>query len=351
MLAPPPLPRKLEAAFRDLSSARGAVRASAIEDLVRHARGASHVREQAIPLLEKRLFDDEAAVRSAAAVALGDLGANDAVPSLIRAIEDADPHVRQMALNALGEIADDRASRHLEKALSDRRPEVRYQAIIAYCRVATDDASIARALLDATNDEDVAIVHIALRLAEERLDARRDAGADVRAQGEGWLATRARALLKSPSPHVALVAAMLLGKLGDPAGHALILKAVRRQPIGGGLADKEEERAAVELAGELGIREAIPDLERRVWGLSRLVRDTCRFHALIGLLHVEHPRAREEVLRDLDATRNDVRAAAVVAAGRGRLVEARAKLQALSAESVDPELVREALARLEAASR
>ena len=38
MLGPPPLPRNLEAAIRDLDSTRAEVRASAIEDLVRHAR-------------------------------------------------------------------------------------------------------------------------------------------------------------------------------------------------------------------------------------------------------------------------------------------------------------------------
>jgi hypothetical protein len=37
MLAPPPLPRTLDAALRDLASARPATRASAIADLVVHA--------------------------------------------------------------------------------------------------------------------------------------------------------------------------------------------------------------------------------------------------------------------------------------------------------------------------
>src|SRR6476619_3126583 len=122
MLAPPPLPRTLEAALRDLRSARPDVRASAIGDLVRHARASESVRRDAVAQLERALDDGAPRVRSAAAVALGDVSASESVAKLLVAIEDADVHVRQMALNALGEIGDPRVLPRLTRALADDRP-------------------------------------------------------------------------------------------------------------------------------------------------------------------------------------------------------------------------------------
>src|SRR5262245_34055857 len=102
MFGLPPLPRTIAASERDVGSARADVRASAIPDLVRHARGDDAVRNRAIPLLTARLTDDAAAVRAAAAVGLGDLKAEEVIPSILVAVEDQDAHVRQMAINALG---------------------------------------------------------------------------------------------------------------------------------------------------------------------------------------------------------------------------------------------------------
>jgi HEAT repeat protein len=338
MLAPPPLPRNLEASVRDLESAKPAVRASAIVDLLRHARGDDAVRARAIPLLEKRLHDEQSKVRAAAAVGLADLAATGAVPALLGAVDDDDAYVRQMALSALGELADPRAATRLRRALTDERPEMRYQAVIAFCRVAGDADEIAKALLSATNDDDDAVVHIALRVAEERIDA--GEAVDPR------LVTRAKALLEAGSPHLALVAAIVLAKSGDAAGNAVILRVVRGDKIADQAPEKEDERAAVELAGELGLEAARPHLERRAWGLKRLVRDTCAFHAKIALARLGHPRAVAEILRDLESDRPDVLGAAVVAAGRARLAKARKAIERIPTVAVDPELVREALSRL-----
>lgn len=338
MLAPPPLPRNLEASVRDLDSAKPEVRVSAISDLLRHATGDEAVRVRAIPLLQKRLDDEQSKVRAAAAVGLADLDAKDAVPALLRAVDDDDAYVRQMVLNTLGELADARALPRLRRALSDKRPEMRYQAVIAFARVADDATEIGQALLSATNDDDDAVVHIALRVAEERLDA----GKEI----DPRLVTRAKALLESSSPHLALVAAILLGKAGDAAGHPLLLRAVRGEKIAGQAPEKEDERAAVELAGELALEGARPHLERRAWGVMHFVRDTCAFHAKIALARLGHPRAVAEILKDLDSDRPDVLGAAVVAAGRARLTKARAAIERLPTVAVDPELVREALSRL-----
>lgn len=341
MFGPPPLPRTLEASLRDLGSAKPEVRASAIQDLVRHARKDDDVRAQALPRVEARLDDEHPGVRAAAAVALGDLGASDRLPKLLLTMDDDDAHVRQMAINALGEIGDPRAAPRLRRALGDDRPEVRYQAIIALSRVCEDDEEIEQAIARATRDGDDAIVHIALRLAEERIDEGHPASDEILA--------RARALRESASPHVALVAAILLAKAGDDAGHDLVLRVVKGERIRGQAPDKEDEQAAVELAGELGMKAAVPYLERRAWGVARWVRDTAPFHARIALARMGHARAIAEILADLESGKRDVVSAAVVAAGRARLVKARETIARLSTAAVDPDLVKEALARLETA--
>lgn len=338
MLAPPPLPRTLEASIRDLDSAKPEIRASAIVDLLRHATADEAIRERAIPLLQKRLDDAQSKVRAAAAVGLADLSAKDAIPALLRAVDDDDAYVRQMVLNALGELGDASALPRLRRALTEPRPEMRYQAIIAFARIADDPEEIDRALLAATNDDDDAVVHIALRIVEERLDADKPVGAR--------LVTRAKALLDASSPHLCLIAAIVLGKAGDDAGNALLLRVVRGDKIKGALPDKEDERAAVELVGELGLAEAEMHLVKRAWGIMHLFRDTCAFHAKIALARLGHSRATGEILADLESTRPDVLGGAVVSAGRARLVNARARLESLPAGAVDPELVTEALARI-----
>lgn len=342
MLSPPLLPRNLEASLRDLDSKKPEMRAAAIVDLVRHARGDEAVREKAIPLLAKRLEDEQGMVRSAAAVALGDLDATEAVTSLLVAVDDDAPHVRQMAINALGEIGDKRALPRLRRALKDSRPEVRYQTVIALPRIA-EPSEADDALLEAMNDADIAVVHIALRVAEERLDNGHAA--------EHRLLTKARALVNGSgkTPQVALVAAILLAKSGDERGHELVKRAAKGEKIGNLAPEKEDERAAVELSGELGFEDLIPALEKRTWGALRFVRDTCPFHARIALARMGHEKATKEILNELDSTRREVLEGAVVSAGRGRVRSAKSKLEALrdkASNDLDPELLREALAKL-----
>ncbi len=342
MLAPPPLPRTVEAAFRDLDATRPQVRMSSIEDLARHAVRDPIVRARAVPLLERALRDDFAGVRSAAAVALADLRAREALPALQIAIEDDDAHVRQMALSALGEIGDPRAAPRLARALSDARPEVRYQAVMAYARVHADDpAEALRALGAAMDDADESVRYIALRLVEERVDAgHRD--------GLGDVIRRARAMLDAPPPHVAVVAAILLAKLDSQDARALLLRVVDgtfRLPRGPA---EEDEREAVELCGALGMREAIPALERRAFGLKHFVADTCAYSATIALARMGHPRARAELLRALRSRRRATREAAVVAVGRARMQEARPVVAGLTGNDADPELIACTLAQLAA---
>jgi hypothetical protein len=72
---------------------------------------------------------------------------------------------------------------------------------------------------------------------------------------------------------------------------------------------------------------------------------SCAWHARIALARMGHERARAEIVADLASWRRETREAAVVAAGRARIREARALLESLG-ETVDSALVREALVRL-----
>ncbi len=344
MLAPPPLPRTLEASVRDIESAKPAIRASAIGDLVRHARGNDATRERAIPLLEKALRDDlSPGVRSAAAVALADLRAHEALASLLVAVEDAEQHVRQMALSALGEIGDPRALARLERALVDTRPEMRYQAVIAFARVAASHpenrGDVEKALLKALDDADESVRYIAMRIAE---DHALDATTPLRSAA---ITKRAKELLDGDDDAMKVVAAIYLAKIADEStvARAILSRVIRRELK---TPEPEDEQAAVEIAGELGMRDAIADLEKRAWGLGRLIGETCAWQAKIALARLGHERAIREIVGDLGAWRRETRQAAVVAAGRARIAEARATIAAMAPDTVDPDLVAEALARL-----
>ncbi len=350
MLTPTPLPRTIEASFRDLGSQKAATRASAIRDVVRHSARSDATRARAIPHFEKALRDDRSpAVRAEAALALADVAASEALPILLVAVEDEDSHVRQMAISALGEIGDLRAVHRLERALRDQRPEVRYQAVIAFARVAKNDpAAVAGALLHALDDEDSAIRYIAMRVAEEGLAV--DSGAaPFRAPA---IVDNAQRFIEGVDDALAVAAALYLTRTGSERGRRLVLDVVaevRSTP------EIEDVQGCIELVGELGLREAIEHLERRVWGSRRLVRSllswgagdsaNCSWHARIALARMGHERARAEIVADLASWRRETRDAAVVAAGRARIREARTALENLG-DSVDDALVREALVRL-----
>jgi hypothetical protein len=351
MFAPSPLPRNLEASFRDLASDRAATRASAVRDVVRHSLRSEQTRARALPRLTTALREDPSPeVRAEAAIALADVQAQEALPGLLFAVEDESAHVRQMALAALGEIGDARAMGRLERALFDVRPEVRYQAVVAFARVAKDDTrAVAAALARALEDSDGAIRYIAMRVAEEQLATRSD-GEAVDSLG---LEGRAEALVGDPDDTLAVAAGLYLARLGRASGRAVVIQVVAEKRR---TRELEDEQACVELAGELELRETIVHLERRAWGTRRFLRTvlswgagddaSCAWHARISLARMGYARARAEILAELTAWRRETREAAVVAAGRARLHEAREPLERLG-ESVDPKLLREALARLE----
>jgi HEAT repeat protein len=179
-------------------------------------------------------------------------------------------------------------------------------------------------------------------VAEERVEPVEPVDGDAGGGALAGLAPRAIELLTDPARSVALAAAIYLSKLGREEGTALLLGVVDGSAKG--KPDKEDEREAVEMAGALGLREAIPALERRAWGVMRVARDTCSFHAKIALARMGHERAVKEILDDLASSKRPVREAAVVAAGRAKLTQAKATIEGLA--DVDADLVRIALVAL-----
>jgi len=327
------LRRTLPAALRDVASENAATRASAAADLVAHA---DTDRLLVLPPLERALGDQAAAVRSAAAVALADVRGVEALPKLLLAVEDDDAHVRQMAIAAIGEIGDGRARERLRRALSDARPEVRFQAVIAFSRVAPDDAI--DAIVAALDDSDASIRYIALRCAEERTLGHDQAAPPA-------LLARASSLVEDSDPSVRVAAAILLARSGDLRGQPVLLDVVRRNLT---TPEAEDEAAAVELTGELGIAEALSHLERRAFGFFGFGEDKFAWQALVSLARMGHERARSKIIRDLGSWWRDRRTLAVAAAGRAKLTEARSIVEAMIGDErrADGEAVALALEQL-----
>lgn len=343
-----PVTRTLEAALRDVSSARADVRAEAVRDLALQEDAA---RARVLSALDGALRDDqEAAVRAAAAVALADLKGVEALPGLLLAVEDADAHVRQMAVTALGEIGDARATGRLRRALDDARPEIRFQAVIAFPRVCAQREEAVEALVRATRDDDPLVCQIALRMAEELATSGDDDEAPAEegpAPIDPALMERARALLEHRSPLVRSAAAVLLARGGDAGGHPVVV-AVATGALRG--ADREDEAAAIELCGELGLEAASGALERRAWsGLLGVGRDPLYWYARVALARMGHARATREILQDIRGRDRHRCTLAVAAAGRARLVAARDPIAALRGDDrrADQGAVEDALAALE----
>jgi HEAT repeat protein len=331
MLGYSPLPRTLDAALRDMDAKDPDVRRSAISDLVRVVHESAHIHPQAVARITAALGDPAAPVRSTAALALAELGATSAVTELCACLTDPHPYVREMAMTALGEIRDPRALPQIERASESEAPELRYQAVIAYTRMVTEPERIAAFLLPRLSDTEAKIRYIALRVAEE--------------QSTPLRASILASLQNDTDASVRFACAIFRGKSGHEDARALVEGVVQTGTLAGALVPKEDEAEAVELMGVWERRSALRALERRAFGLRRLVGDTCAFHARIALARLGHARAAREILAGLESSVQSTRASSVVQAGRARMQGARARILALR-NDVDPALVDEALAAL-----
>jgi HEAT repeat protein len=309
MWLPSQLPRKLAACERDVHSDAAEVRASAVTDLVAHTRDAA-TRDRALALISAAVGDPSPKVRAAAAIALADAegGRVHAAP-LIAAVDDDDDEVRQLAITALGELGEPSAVTRLVRAAEDDRPSMRYQAVIALARIEDAGPEVrVKALLRASSDDDFNIRYIAMRLCEEHF------AEDVPER----LRLRAVALLGDEQPDVAIAAALFLGHAGDDRAKDVLRRVVRGELP----AQREDEREAVELTGALDMRDVMGELERRAFGLTRHVRDTCAFHATIALARMGHPRAVAAIQSDMRSRSHKRREAATIAATRAKLASA-----------------------------
>jgi len=197
---------------------------------------------------------------------------------------------------------------------------VRFQAVIAFARVAPDEAT--DAITVALGDDDPSIRYIAIRCAEERA---LEGGEPMSAE----LLARLGSSLADPSSSVRIAAAIVFARNGDRRALPILVDVVR-----GALAtpEAEDEAAAVELVGELGVDEARPHLERRAFGILRLGSDRFAWQALVALARMGHPRARARILRDLGSWSRDKRTLAVAAAGRARVAEALPLVRAMKGD-------------------
>jgi HEAT repeat protein len=329
MWQPPPLPRTLEAALRDLSDRSPPVRVSAVHDLVPYLEGD---RFRVLAALRQALRDEHPTPRAAAARVLGDQRVEECEEELLALVDDPDVLPAQVALDALGDLGTPAGIERLRAALTDSRPELRFQAVMALPRHAGDEEA-ERLLSAATHDPDPLVRDAALRTARERWQGRGQAPRVHRA---------ARAALQDQDPGVRVAAALLLAAWGDDEGGDVLV-----QLLEGKIEPREmqDEVEAMEVAGELGLKEAIPALERRAYGLSRLLREQYAGLARISLARLGHRRAREGILRGLHGWLRSQREDAVIAAGQARLREALPRLEALmrEPERIDTTLVRDAL--------
>lgn len=329
-----PLPRSLAAALRDANDPKLEVRLGALRDLVRYARSGE---SEAKAALGRALADPADEVRASAALALADADVQDHLATLVSmAQHDRASRARQFALLALGELGNvgsEALAAALKAACSSDVAAERFQALLSLHQVAP--AACEPALLASLVDPDPEVRKLGFRIAEAHY-------ADAHPLPE-LVRARARSALGGADLKVRAAAALLLGRYGDTSGEEMLLLLLARRVPG---ASSEDEQAAIDLAGELSLQAARPALARRAF--AWLARDPLAYDARIALARMGDARARDGIVRDLDAWTFHARTLAVVAAGRARLTEAKPRLYALLAapERADAVAVREALTLL-----
>jgi HEAT repeat protein len=196
------------------------------------------------------------------------------------------------------------------------------------------------AIEQALGDADASIRYIALRCGEEYM-----LGQDRPIPAA--LLTHAAKLLSDPDATVRVAAAVLLSRSGQSIGVPLLVDVVRGRVM---TREHEDEAAAVELLGELGVTEAVPHLERRAFTLLGFGDGRFAWQALVSLARMGHLRARSRIMRDLRSWSRDRRTLAVAAAGRAQLAEARPLVEAMKGDEARADASTVALALNQLAS-
>lgn len=336
------LPRNVEAALRDATHHKQAVRLSALADLSRLASGPDSERVVA-KLVDVLIRDQSSEVRARAALALADARARGASASLVRALGDREERVRQMALLALGEVGSGGREEiaAVRGLLNDASGALRFQALVAFHHLSgkLSDRELRSVLERKLVDSDPEVRFVALRIAEERF-----IGGST--QVPKWLVKGLRRCLTDEVTHVRLLAAIVLHRAGAETDLDAIADAVNERA---GVRELEDEQAAVELAGELRIQRACAGLERRAFGWWGFSRDPFAWQARVALAKMGHRRAVSGILADLRAWTWETRTLAAAAAGAAGLVPARARLLAMLGDesSANQDTVRNALAQID----
>lgn len=342
MLGLPSLPRKFEAALRDITASRAEIRGSALVDLLRYADSERSRVSSAIGQLLQS--DPDAEVRALAALAAADAELRELVPGLLRALDDKSPRVQQMALLALGEQGEGLARAELggvERLLASKLPALRYQALVAWSRL-TGPEGVA-ALLAATSDPDEEVRWIAWTQLEAQLfkdgqpnnsGIASSASTMPRPEVKAALAAQAQ----DPSMRIRVVVAAILYRLGEPAALTELLERAQR---GTKISRRELARLAKEF-GRLRFEPARAWLKasaRRGW-----LEGAVGWPALVALAALGDPAARASVVDELDARSIQRRHRALQAVSEISLESAMPRLRALRANpgGVDPSLIEQA---------
>jgi hypothetical protein len=113
--------------------------------------------------------------------------------------------------------------------------------------------------------------------------------------------------------------------------------------------EAEDEAAAVELAGELGLHETVHCLARRAFGVLRWRADPFAWQALVALARLGDARAERKIMRDLHSRDRDRRTMAVAAVGRARLASLQPVVVAMQGQPAlaDPSAVALTLEQLD----
>jgi HEAT repeat protein len=220
-------------------------------------------------------------------VALADATAEEALPALLESVRSARPRLRQMALLAIGEVAppgDAAACEAVGAGLASDAPAIRFQALVAANRLLPAAALVAP-LRSALAADEPRLRYLACRIVEERFLSE-PAPAPNRAPEPGDDAERLAALvdgcLDDADADVALAAALALARRGSRRASACLARALNARRR---FTHLDDEHAAVDLCGQLGVSAARPGLRAHACGpREEHVRDK-------GVLSGPQPRA------------------------------------------------------------
>ena len=319
-----------EAALRDLSSRNGRIRAMAAHALGDVLDPAERAR--AVAVLIDALRDELPAVRSEAALSLGDLESEAAVEPLLAVMTDEVPLVRQSAVIALGRLGFASSFDGVAQLLEGAAPgDVRFQAATSLAEIDPDRA--VPHLIAALSDDDGEVVGAAALALGSVGDA--SALEPLADQLEQWDDPRARFDI-----------AYALAELGDARSVPVLADFVR---------DRDVAWDAIEALERTGHSDAIAPLATLVG--ERRTTPRLALRAAAAVLHLaagadEQPAepvaaARKSLLAGVRARKLDHRGLAVSLLGAVGSDWAVSELRALRGRRAGRKLLEEIDAALE----